>query len=136
MRLSERLQKIKEIPDIPKDFFVLGLIIATGVSGFFLGRMSLQGEDLGERAGFRILGGEGNVPVLVSQTAPASMALPPRPIPDGSKGAYVGSKNGTTYHLPWCSGAARILEANKVWFTTKGEAEAKGYRPAANCKGI
>ena len=49
---------------------------------------------------------------------------------------YVGSKNGTVYHLPWCGGAERILEENKVWFSTKKEAEQAGYRPAANCKGI
>ncbi|HCC05193.1 TPA: hypothetical protein DEP58_02705 [Patescibacteria group bacterium] len=49
---------------------------------------------------------------------------------------YVGSKNGTVYHLPWCAGAQRILEENKVWFSTKEEAERAGYRPATNCKGI
>ena len=49
---------------------------------------------------------------------------------------YVGSKNSDKYHLPWCSGAARIAEENKVWFASKEEAEAAGYTPAANCKGI
>lgn len=49
---------------------------------------------------------------------------------------YVASKNGTVYHLPWCSGAQRILDGNKVWFSTKEEAESAGYRPASNCKGL
>jgi hypothetical protein len=49
---------------------------------------------------------------------------------------YVGSKNGTVYHLPWCSGAKRISQENMVWFSSKTEAEAAGYRPATNCKGI
>ncbi len=49
---------------------------------------------------------------------------------------YVASKNGQVYHLPHCSGAKNISEANKITFTTKEEAEAAGYRPAANCKGI
>lgn len=49
---------------------------------------------------------------------------------------YVASKNGTKYHLPWCSGAQRIKEENKVWFKSKAEAEAAGYTPAANCKGL
>jgi hypothetical protein len=51
-------------------------------------------------------------------------------------GRYVASKNGSAYHLPWCSGAARIKEENKIWFATKEEAEAAGYRAASNCKGI
>lgn len=51
-------------------------------------------------------------------------------------GMYVASKSGSVYHLPWCSGAKRIKEENKVWFANKDEAERAGYRPAANCKGI
>lgn len=51
-------------------------------------------------------------------------------------GAYVGSRRGERYHLPWCAGAKTISEENKIWFASKEEAEAKGYTPAANCKGI
>ncbi len=49
---------------------------------------------------------------------------------------YVASKKGHVYHLPWCSGAKRIKETNKIWFETKKEAEKAGYKPAGNCKGI
>ena len=49
---------------------------------------------------------------------------------------YVASKNSTKYHLPGCSGAKRITEANKIWFSSKAEAEATGRTPAANCPGI
>lgn len=51
-------------------------------------------------------------------------------------GRYVASRSGTKYHLPTCSGAKTISEVNKVWFASKEEAEAAGYAPAANCKGI
>ena len=53
-----------------------------------------------------------------------------------AQGNYVASKSGTKYHLPWCSGAVRIKDENKIWFTTKDEAQKAGYTPAANCKGI
>lgn len=53
-----------------------------------------------------------------------------------SQGAYVASKSGTKYHLPWCGSAKQIKEENKIWFQTKEEAERAGYSPAANCKGI
>jgi len=52
------------------------------------------------------------------------------------EGGYVASKNSDKYHLPWCSGAKRISEKNKIWFANKTEAEAAGYTPAGNCKGI
>lgn len=55
-------------------------------------------------------------------------------IPDGMQ--YVGSKSGSAYHYPWCSGAQRIKEENKIWFATKEEAAAKGYKPAGNCPGL
>lgn len=50
--------------------------------------------------------------------------------------SVVGSKNGKKYHFPWCSGAKRIIELNKVVFATTDEARKAGYTPAANCKGL
>lgn len=49
---------------------------------------------------------------------------------------YVASKNGTKYHYPWCGGAQSIKEENKIWFSSKEEAEGAGYTPASNCKGL
>jgi hypothetical protein len=49
---------------------------------------------------------------------------------------YVASLTGTKYHLPSCPGAKQIKEENKIWFTTKEDAEIAGYQPAANCPEI
>lgn len=49
---------------------------------------------------------------------------------------YIASSGGTKYHLPWCAGALQIKEENKIIFESKEAAEAAGYTPAANCKGI
>jgi hypothetical protein len=54
----------------------------------------------------------------------------------GQAGLLVGSKNSTKYHFPWCSGALRITEANKIYFNSIEEARAKGYSPATNCPGL
>lgn len=70
-----------------------------------------------------------------TETAPKSMVTAPAQATD-SRGVYVGSKNGTKYHLPWCSGAKNIKEENKIWFGSKEDAASKGYSPASNCKGI
>lgn len=51
-------------------------------------------------------------------------------------GGYVASKTGTKYYLPWCGTAKRIKEENRVWFQSKEAAEAAGYEPASNCKGL
>jgi len=55
---------------------------------------------------------------------------------DKTEGVYVASKNSNKYHFPDCSGAKRIAERNKIWFSSKEEAESIGYTPAANCPGL
>lgn len=127
-----------------KDFGVSLLILVVGAGGFALGRASdhMQEEvripvhESGEM-GARVV--EGDIPHVQGESAVSSAALiQGAPHTPGSPpvGGYVGSKHGTKYHLPWCSGALRIKDENKVWFTTKEEAEAAGYTPASNCKGI
>ena len=65
-----------------------------------------------------------------------SAAAQPTPLTAASGGQYVASKTGTKYYLPWCGTANRIKDENKVWFSSKAEAEAAGYEPAKNCKGL
>jgi hypothetical protein len=73
----------------------------------------------------------------VQQNAPLEARIAPSGLPAGQAGgAVVGSKNGTKYHYPWCAGAQTIKEENKIFFASIEEARAKGYTPAANCKGL
>ena len=53
-----------------------------------------------------------------------------------AKGKVVASKRGSKYHYPWCSGAKRMSEKNKIWFATIEAARQAGYTPAKNCKGL
>ena len=109
------------------------VIILVGASSFGLGRLSVM-----ENKPFLDL-------VPINQTATAVISEKERVMLDPAtttaqaettNSRYVGSKNSDKYHLPWCSGAQRIAEANKVYFATKADAEAAGYTPAANCKGL
>ncbi len=49
------------------------------------------------------------------------------------EGQLVGSKNSTKYHLPSCRFAKRIKPENQVWFSSRAEAESKGYQPCGTC---
>ena len=51
-------------------------------------------------------------------------------------GEVVASKTGDKYHFPWCAGAKRITETNRIYFKSIAEARAAGYLPAGNCKGL
>lgn len=48
----------------------------------------------------------------------------------------VASKNGKYYYYPWCPGADRLSEKNKIIFSSAEEAKAKGYAPSSNCPGL
>jgi hypothetical protein len=51
-------------------------------------------------------------------------------------GNFLASINGKAYYPKDCAAANRIKEENKIWFDTKEEAEAQGYKPAQNCATI
>jgi hypothetical protein len=101
------------------NLFTAGVLVMVALTAFGLGRESAREER--------------PAAALVEKPTPVTTATTTEPLPATF---YVASKNGEAYHLPHCSGAKRISEANKITFKTKAEAEAAGYRPAANCKGI
>ncbi len=111
-----------------KDVFIALIIILVAFASFGLGRLSKIEE--------------GKDPIVVEETGRetfagvAVIAQKQSGKASTEQGKYVASKNGTKYYLPWCGGVDRINEANKVWFETKEEAEARGLQPAANCPGI
>lgn len=140
MRLPNIPQKIKDLPDLSKDIFILVLIFLVGIGAFMLGQHAAFEE---KRAGeLRIVGeAKESTPQLQESTATGPGMISKNPQPEiisiaKPDGMYVGSRSGTMYHLPWCSGAKRIREENKIWFESREEAANKGYRPASNCKGI
>ncbi len=45
----------------------------------------------------------------------------------------VASINSDKYHFPWCSGAGRISEKNKIVFENEQAALTAGYILAGNC---
>ncbi|MCK5285961.1 MAG: hypothetical protein KAJ58_01915 [Candidatus Pacebacteria bacterium] len=121
--IKEKYNKIKAIGDSligNNQFFSLFLVVLVAFSSFGLGRLSILEENQ-------------------SSVTFENLALINTNIDTGigeSIGKYVASRSSKLYHAPWCSGAQRIKEENKIWFQTKEEAEASGRSPASNCKGI
>lgn len=113
------------------DLYVVLVIILVGGASFGLGRLSMIEST---RAPVEIQYEEGQ---LVSQGANVAKSTSRKEalLPSAS-GQYVASRNSTKYHFPWCAGAQRIKEENKIWFDSKEEATRAGYSPAANCDGL
>ena len=118
-------KKIKEINDLPRDIFAFSLIILLLVGSILVFALYTQSQS-----------GMSAMRIYMQQTVESGSERGVLGASILDVGNYVGSKNGKTYHLPWCAGAQRIKDENKVWFETKEEAISRGYTPAGNCKGI
>lgn len=104
--------------DMWNDVFLILAFILVALGAFGLGRLSIT---LGESDALRIVYPEvGEV----------------RGVQAIQEEKYVASRSGSKYHLVSCPGAQSIKSENKIFFASKTEAEAAGYTPAANCKGI
>lgn len=108
------------------------LILVVSLTSFYLGKLSGDTKNaLGEPLSEIATGTQSAIVSLATSTKPEGSATE---IQDGT--GFVASKNGTRYYLPTCSGAQRISPKNKITFRTQADAEAAGYTPASNCKGI
>jgi hypothetical protein len=111
---------------IENELILATVIVLVAIIGFGLGRLSKIEE---RKTPITI----DNLAAYVATDTPGALAT--EKVTNGGK-TLVASKNGTKYHYVWCSGASTIKEENKVYFNTKEEAEAAGYKPASNCKGL
>ena len=135
-------EKFKHVITGDRFYFVF-VVMLVGFGSFALGRYSV----------FPVMPGGGGGLAAVSMTytevpkakEPDLAPVKNKPIkkttieeklPESASSPLVASKSGTKYHLTTCPGAGRIKEENKIYFSTTNEAEAAGYTPAANCKGL
>mgnify|MGYP005674803213 CR=1 FL=1 len=128
MSIKENWQKIKaQLAQVGTELFLVGLIAAVGFSAFGLGRLSVPEST--------------PIPAVSLIQAPtfstkSLVTTPGRDATLAPAGNLVASRNGSKYHFPWCPGAQRMKESNKIWFADEQTARAAGYLPAANCKGL
>lgn len=129
--LNNYLTKVKSFYlDNKSDLYIAAIIFLVGMASFGLGRLSVLWP---KKEPITITNGQ--LPVTdnsISKKASGEEAS----VSAAVEGKYVASKSGAAYHYPWCQGALKIKEANKIWFQTKEEAEKAGYKPAGNCEGL
>lgn len=136
--LTDILQKVKVYSIAHRrDLVVAASVLLIGITSFGLGRLSALWPAEEPIAVENLEAGNQNLETTQANTSQTS-GLPDSKsqILNSAQGAFVASRKGTAYHLPFCPGAQKISEANKIWFQTRQEAEAAGYKPAANCPGL
>ena|SRR3989344_6258772 len=106
------------------DIFLVTIVTLVGVISFGLGRFSAiypkQSQLKFEERPFVV-------------NLPGSGVIHSTVLSQNSSSSYVASRNGTKYHFINCPGAKQIKEENKIWFSSRFEAEKAGFAPAANC---
>lgn len=147
MTIPELIEKCKT-----REIYTVLLIIFVGFASFGLGRLSrleelrdsirIEPADLISSQVAAVVSppllskeGRGGVVGVGSDVKDEELRIKDSAVP-AAGGQLVASKGRTKYHFPWCSGAQRISEANKVWFNSVEEARKAGYTPARNCKGL
>ena len=129
------LQKLKSFLANDTVYYSV-LLILVAVASFGLGRQSVNTTNRSEKP---LISTENVAPAAVMEavvSASTTKAATEPQAPTSKPVAVVGSKSGTKYHLPTCSGAKRIKPENLISFETIAAAEAAGYTPAANCRGL
>ncbi len=138
--------------DIKYDLFVILTIIFTSLAGFGLGRLSAlekNRDDIEIKSAQIIRSNNGTTNFIekdlsektnsgnndltnqnIIMSASAMIAL------ENSSSLLVASKSGKKYHFPWCPGALKITEKNKITFNSYEEARKSGYSAASNCPGL
>ncbi len=137
--LVQYYQKVKDFAIAnKKDVFLACTIVLVSIISFGLGRISVL---LSQKEPIQII--QNSELQMTNNRNEVSTSTPKREttyssfnIQNSALGKYVASKNGSYYHFPWCSGAQKIKDENKVWFQTKEEAESRGFKPASNCPGL
>ncbi len=111
-------------------WFYGALVLLVGVISFTLGRASVTvNEVIGPTVAVGAASSSKHNVVSNEQLLPTQ----DKALSLTEAAAVVASKSGTKYHLPTCPGAKQIKEENKIYFVTIAEAEAAGYKRAANC---
>lgn len=99
------------------EYGVALIVLLTALSAFGLGRISAL---------------EAARPAVSVGEAP----MLEKPLGMAPGGLIVASWSGHSYYFPWCAGAANIAPQNQRWFKDEAAAQAAGYAPAKNCKGL
>ena len=116
--IKEIVEKIKLFyTSMPLEPLFAVVVVLVGFASFGLGRLSVL-EETREQ---------------VKLTYNPDITLMPA---STISGAVVASRKGKKYHYPWCSGALRMAERNKVWYKSIEDAKRAGKLPAGNCKGL
>lgn len=142
MSIKDFSEKIKDfarlgagrLGPLSDDLFLGLIIVLVAIGAFGLGRLS---KIEGSKAPIRIENEPAQTASTFSQKSEQAGDIATQTLQGGqSNSAIIASKTGTKYYYSWCTGAQKISEANRIYFSSLEQAKAAGYTPSGTCKGL
>jgi len=113
-----------------KDIMVVIIVILVGLGAFELGRLSKGTAS----TGIKIQYPNGTIVEGANVISSTTSAKKVSAVNNSTGKTFFSSNRGTKYYSLGCSGGKTIKQENRVYFSTKEEAEKAGYELSSSCK--
>ncbi len=113
-----------------KDIMVVIIVILVGLGAFELGRLS---KGTGS-TGIKIQYPDGTTVPVANAISSINSTKKATAASNSAGKTFFASSRGTKYYSLGCSGGKTIKQENRVYFSTKEEAEKAGYELSTSCK--
>jgi len=125
------MEKIKQFieSDKGKDILTVLIVILVGIGSFELGRLSKN-----DSSGIKIEYTGQKEGQTVDQAANAVGAANTAFAANSSGKTFFASSRGKKYYSIGCSAGKTIKQENRIYFSTKEEAERAGYELSSSCR--
>ena len=110
---------------------IVFIIILVGLGSFGLGRLSKNQNASGIKIEYE---GQEIIPKTQTPNTILSVEEVSKTLFDTSGKTFFASNRGSKYYSLGCSGGKTIKQENRIYFTTKEEAESAGYELSSSCK--
>jgi len=130
------MEKIKRFIESEKgkDVMIVIIVILVGLGAFELGRLSKESNSSGIKIEYPDQYKNQAANTISSQNSSKVDIETPVKISDPNRKSFFASNRGSKYYSIGCSGGKTIKQENRVYFTTREEAEQAGYELSSSCK--
>ena len=113
-----------------KDVLTVIIVILVGLGSFELGRLSKGSDSSGIKIEY-----SGQTGISEANAISSINSLEKVSVAENSAGKnFFASNRGTKYYSIGCSGGKTIKQENRVYFSTREEAEKEGYELSSSCR--
>lgn len=132
------MEKIKSFFESSKgkDIMVIFIVVLVGLSSFELGRLSKNDADAGLKVSYTDQQANIILPTenFFNNKSNTDSAVKAVPAVSSSVGkSFFASSRGQKYYSVGCSAGKTIKQENRIYFSTKAEAEKAGYELSSSC---